>query len=268
MPNAPAMRERLAAQSIIEVLLLEQSLVPPRSALAKLFGRSPLGAAGLMWYRGAKAEIAVAGLLGGLSPEWTVFHALPAGSEGTDIDHVVVGPGGVFTIHTKLHRGKKVRVAGRTVVVEGERMPHIRRAEVEAARVTTLLRERMLLRASVRPVVAIVGAKDVTVYQKPAQVKVIEAAELTPWLATRPPMLNPEDRITAADIIDSPETWNALPTAHPQELLERFAQLDKSVRDARTQRLFWVPLGSAVVVASAAGLPYAIAAVSAVMGAH
>jgi len=268
LPNAPAMRERLAAQSIIEVLLLEQSLVPPRSALARFFGRSPLGSAGLMWYRGAKAEIAVASLLAQLPEEWTVFHAIPAGSEGTDIDHVVVGPGGVFTIHTKLHRGKNVRVAGRTVVIEGERMPYIGRAEGEAVRVTTLLRERMLLRASVRPVVAIVGARRVTIYQKPAQVKVIDADDLTPWLVTRPPMLDRVDRGTAADIIDRPETWDAMPSTHPQELIERFSELDKSVRDARIQRLFWVPLGSAVLIAAAAGLPYVVTALSALNVAH
>nr|WP_052542641.1 nuclease-related domain-containing protein [Cryobacterium roopkundense] len=262
------MRERFAAQSVIEVLLLEQSLVPPRSPLARFFGRSPLGADSLAWYRGAKAEIAVGMLLAELPVEWTIFHALPAGAEGTEIDHLVVGPGGVFTIQTKLHRGKRVRVAGRTVVVDGERLPYIRKAELEAARVTTLLRERMLLRASVRPVVAIVDARRITVYQKPAQVKVIDAEDLRPWLLTRTPVLEPVDRIEAANIIDSPDTWDALPSIEPDALVSQFAALEKSVRAARTQRLFWVPFGSAALIVAAAGMPYLITALIGLGGAR
>ncbi|WP_051973323.1 nuclease-related domain-containing protein [Cryobacterium sp. MLB-32] len=262
------MRERFAAQSVIEVLLLEQSLVPPRSPLARFFGRSPLGPESMFWYRGAKAEMAVGMLLAELPAEWTTFHAIPAGAEGTEIDHLVVGPGGVFTIQTKRHRGKRVRVAGRTVVVDGERLPYIRKAELDAARVTTLLRERMLLRPSVRPVVAIVGAKRITMYQKPAQVKVLDAEDLRPWLLTRPPVLDPVDRIEAANIIDSPDTWDAFPSLEPQQLISEFAALEKSVRAARKQRIFWVPFGSAALIVGAAGMPYLITALIGLSVAH
>lgn len=267
-PNVPAMRERFAAQSVIEVLLLEQSLVPPRSPLARFFGRSPLGAESLVWYRGAKADIAVGLLLAELPVEWTIFHALPAGAGGTEIDHLVVGPGGVFTIQTKRHRGKGVRVAGRTVVVDGDRLPYIREAELEAARVTTLLRQRMLLRSSVRPVVAIVDAKRITVYQKPAQVKVIGAEDLRYWLSSRRPVLDPVDRMEASNIIDSPDTWDVLPLIEPEALIVQFAALEKSVRAARTQRIFWVPFGLAALIVCAAEMPYLITALIGLNATH
>ncbi|MBG6212216.1 hypothetical protein RCH23_000129 [Cryobacterium sp. CAN_C3] len=45
-------------------------------------------------------------MLSKLGPEWTVLHAVPVGSGSSDIDHVVIGPAGVFTINTKNHTGK------------------------------------------------------------------------------------------------------------------------------------------------------------------
>lgn len=246
------MRERRAAHSVIEVLLLEQSLVPRRSRISRLFGRSPLGPASLVWYRGAKAEIAVGRILAELPAGWIIFHALPAGNEGTDIDHLVVGPAGVFTIHTTRHRHKKVRVAGRTVIVDGERLPYIRKAEVESARVTALLQKRMLLRAAVSPVVAIVDARQITVYQPPARVKVIDADELRPWLLTRPHIFTLPERVAASDIIDSPETWDAVLGVEPSSLTEQFTQLERSVHSARIRRFVWVPGISAAVILFAA----------------
>jgi len=266
LPNAPAMRERLAAQSVIELLLLEQSLVPPRSPIARLIGRSPLGAESMVWYRGAMAEIAVGAILAELPLEWTIFHALPAGDHGTEIDHLVVGPAGIFAIQTKRHRGRAVRVAGRTVVVDGVRLPYVRRAEVEASRVTSLLRERMLLRASVRPVVVVVDAKRITVLQKPAHVKVISADDLRPWLLTRPHLLDPADRMEAAHIIDSPETWNAVTGLEPAALTSQFAELESSVRSARHRRLVWVPFGSAAVIVFVAGIPHLFSALIGLIG--
>ena len=111
MTQALSMRQRCPGQSVIEELLRLQADSPARSALSRMFGRSPLTAAATSWYQGAKGEIAVGRLLTNLPPEWTVLHALPVGTRGSDIDHIGVGPGGVFTINTKHHKDKKVWVA-------------------------------------------------------------------------------------------------------------------------------------------------------------
>jgi hypothetical protein len=34
-------------------------------------------------------------------PRWRCRHSIPVGSNGADIDHLVIGPGGVFTLNTK-----------------------------------------------------------------------------------------------------------------------------------------------------------------------
>ena len=52
-------------------------------------------------------------MLAQLGPEWTVLHSVPVGRGKSDIDHIAIGPPGVFTINTKFSPGKDVWVAGR-----------------------------------------------------------------------------------------------------------------------------------------------------------
>jgi len=56
-----------------------------------------------LWEQGAAGERATADVLSGLpSTEWTVFHDLPwPGRRYANVDHVVVGPPGVFVIDSK-----------------------------------------------------------------------------------------------------------------------------------------------------------------------
>ena len=250
MSETHTMRQRFAAQSVIEVLLLEQSLIPPRSRFARIAGRSPLGGESMPWYLGAQGEIVVAGLLAGLPGGWTVFHAVPVRTRECDIDHLLVGPAGVFTITTKLHRAAKIWVAHRTLMVGRDKQPYIRDAEFEAYRLTRMLRDLTPLRTSVRPVVAFVDSKRITISERPAQVKIIDAAELRRWLTTLPTVLGPAERVALVTLIDSPETWSALPAIEPDELRERFLLLDEAVREARRRRIGWVMLGAALIGAA------------------
>lgn len=61
------------------------------------------------WRKGAEGERAVGRRLDRLERDgWTVIHDLTVGSRGANIDHLVIGPGGVFVINTKNHLGKRV----------------------------------------------------------------------------------------------------------------------------------------------------------------
>ena len=107
---------------------------------------------------------------------------MPIGKNDTDIDHILVGPGGIFTINTKHHCGKHIWVGARTVTVSGHKKAYLPAAEHEAERVTTVLRERMPLVAPVQPVIALVDPKQITFRDKPVQVKVLDARSLRRWL--------------------------------------------------------------------------------------
>ena len=170
---------------------------------------------------------------------------MPVQNRDSDIDHLLVGPAGVFTITTKMHRGQKIGVAHRTLTVAREKKPYIRDAEFEAHRLTRMLRDLTPMRASVRPIVAFVRPKRITIRERPAQVKVIDAKDLHRWLTTLPTVLGPAERMSLVALIDSPDTWSALPAIEPDELRERYLVLDEAVRGARRRRAQWSMLGGA-----------------------
>jgi hypothetical protein len=245
---APGMRGQTAGQSVIEELLRQQLGTRERNWFGRLIGDSPLGADSLPWYRGALGEIAVGRILATLPAGWTVFHALPIGKKGADIDHVVIGPGGIFTINTKNHSGKAVWVAGQTLMVSGQKQPHIRNAEFEATWVTTLLRARMPSLPPVQPVVAVLEPKSLLIKVKPERVAVLNAAQLPRWLRKRPVVFTAEHLAGLAAIIDDRATWPA-PVFTPMEnAARRFAELDSQVRAARRRKTLLGLLGTALLI--------------------
>ncbi len=57
------------------------------------------------WLQGARGEGSVGAVLDGLAGEgWLAIHDIWLGRG--NVDHLVVGPGGIFTIETKSHRGR------------------------------------------------------------------------------------------------------------------------------------------------------------------
>jgi len=247
------LRHQVAAQSVIEALPRQQEGTPERTWLGRLVGDSPLKPESVAWYRGALGEIAVGRMLATMPSGWSVFHALPIGKKGADIDHLVVGPGGVITINTKNHTGKNVWVGGQTLMVSGHKQSHIRNADHEAKRVTALLRQRMPELPAVLPVVAILDPRQLTIKAKPDQTTVLSARHLNRWLLKRPTVLTSAQVAAMTAIIQEPGTW-AEPLLPPvDDLMGKFEALDVAVRAATARRhllagLRWLA-GSAVVVA-------------------
>jgi hypothetical protein len=56
------------------------------------------------WARGARGEEEIGRVLEGLGDGWFSLHDISTGRG--NIDHVVIGPAGLFTIETKSHRGR------------------------------------------------------------------------------------------------------------------------------------------------------------------
>lgn len=60
-----------------------------------------------MWERGAEGEVAVARVLDALPDGWVTLHDLAwPGRQRANIDHVVIGPGGVFVVDAKNWSGR------------------------------------------------------------------------------------------------------------------------------------------------------------------
>ncbi|BCW67321.1 hypothetical protein NicSoilB4_20840 [Arthrobacter sp. NicSoilB4] len=255
---------RVPAQAVMEELLALQSLERRRSRLQRIFGASPLSEATWPWYRGALGEIAVGRILAALGPAWLVLHAVPVGTGSTDIDHVLVGPPGVFTINTKNHSGQPIWVAGRTLMVAGKKTRHLYSAAHEAARASKLLSAAVGDAIAVTGVVVVVEPKTLTIKAAPEQVAVVTERQLLRWLMRRSHVLDPEQvsRIATAAVLA--RTWHRNP-AQPGDAIaiqQNFAALRLLVDRARWRRATWVlgvpaiaflmlvaggPLGSAIL---------------------
>lgn len=70
-----------------------------------LFGSRKYDADAARWSRGAEGEETVGAILEGLAGNgWWVIHDVALGRG--NIDHIVVGPGGIFSVETKSHGGR------------------------------------------------------------------------------------------------------------------------------------------------------------------
>lgn len=103
--SAPAsarwsLRSRGPAHVVSHRCLDVQRSARPRCFFGRLFGFDPLHPDAVTWYRDALGERRVGRILAELGREWRVLHAVPHGDDGADIDHLVIGPPGVFTVTT------------------------------------------------------------------------------------------------------------------------------------------------------------------------
>jgi hypothetical protein len=234
--------ERVPGQAVIEELMAVQSLVRPRTWLQRVFGRSPLSPESWPWYKGALGEIAVGRILEQLGPEWLVLHAIPVGKGSSDIDHLLVGPAGVFTVNTKNHSGQTVWVAGRTLMVAGKKTRHLHNAAFEASRASKLLSAAVGAAVDVTPMVVVVNPKSLTIRSKPEQVVVVRDSQLLAWLKRCKRRLGPSEvgKIAAAAVLA--RNWHRTPTVtgNTDALQHEFNTLRLLVDQSRRRRAAWV----------------------------
>lgn len=249
MATAATMRDRFAGQLVIDETLRRQLIAPPRTSVQRFFGSCPLSDDARPWYLGAVGEIAVGGILERLPEGWSARHALPVGTKESDIDHVVVGPGGVFTINTKHHAGKNIWVAGRAMLVDGQSQQYIRNAEGESARLARLLGERMPHHVPVHPLIVLVDPKRIMVKVQPERVRVLNSHEVRRWLKQQPETLNADAVTDLLAVIDDPALWRATDAGDPAEARRHFAELHDQVQAARSRRRLWVFAGVASLAA-------------------
>lgn len=167
------------------------------------------------WYLGVLGERRVALELLRLGPEWTVLHSVPIGSGASDIDHVVIGPGGVFTINTKHLRGKTITYGGLGMRADGFGHTYIRNAVYEARRARMLLSNAVGVPVPVTGILAFVDPYDIR-EKAPAgegdiPIRVVRDRDVAK-VFRRTPVLPPDqlERIVAAAVV--PGTWHSRPT--------------------------------------------------------
>jgi hypothetical protein len=149
----------------------------------------------LAWRRGAAGERRTARLLDPLERHgWAVLHDLALPGSRANLDHLVIGPGGVFVIDSKHYRGRlQLDGSGRLWHGRYPLAPTLRAVDFEADRAAQVLIDPGVV---VVPIVAVHGAQVPWGKVVTQGVPVVAAKRLPSMLRQLPAVQGPE-RITA-----------------------------------------------------------------------
>jgi len=152
---------------------------PVYTRVARLLGLDATGP-----LTAARTEIGLR--LGHLPAGW---HVLDGAGDATGLDHLIVGPAGVFAVAVQHFPDAEVIVDGDRLNVNGRNQRGIREVRRRVARL-----ERSLSGAKVRPVVAVSGAqRGFAVKRQPRAVTVVNRRTITPFLHAQPATLGADE---------------------------------------------------------------------------
>jgi hypothetical protein len=196
-----------AGEAAREQAVAAREAAPVRTLLARALGVHTDERA---WRIGAVGEEKVAVQLDkivGKDPRWRVIHAIPVGHRGSDIDHLIIGPGGVFTANAKHHPGAQIWVGGNTFLVNGNKQPYVRNSRHEAARAADLLTNGCGFPVHVEAVIVPVNADDVVVKSQPDGVSVVPRRQVARWLLRHGDILNETTIDAIHNVARRSTTW-------------------------------------------------------------
>jgi hypothetical protein len=150
------------------------------------------------WRRGAAGERRTAHLLGPLGRHgWVVLHDLAVPGSRANLDHLAIGPGGVFVIDSKQYRGRlQLDRSGRLWHGRYPLAPILHAVSFEADQAARVLPDPGV---AVVPIVAIHGAQVPWGKVVTDGVPVVPARRLPSMLRQLPAVLGPERVATLAD---------------------------------------------------------------------
>jgi hypothetical protein len=161
------------------------------------------------WEVGAKGERIVDKRLGKLARDgWQVLSSVMKRS-GADIDHVVIGPPGVFTINTKHHREARIWVGEHTVRVNSMQQRYLPKSRHEAESAARVLGGAVGVPVKVTPVLAFVGAASIDTRKSSGDVLVARGEEIDRVLRNLPAVYSIPERERIYAVARRAEIWLA-----------------------------------------------------------
>jgi hypothetical protein len=151
--------------------------------------------------RGAYAEEVVAEGLKNLPEGYQVFHDIAF--TGFNIDHVVIGPGGIFLVETKSHKGK-VDAKGDTLLLNGKEPPKnfLNQTWSQTYQLKEFLQTQTAKELSIRPILCFTRAY-VRLRQPVKGILVLNYRYLATCLLKQPHIINSEDIENLSRILQS-----------------------------------------------------------------
>jgi hypothetical protein len=244
-----AFRARRPGHTAVLDVLSRQHVADDRSPLARLLGVSPLRDDARQPFRRALGAVLVGEALAGLGVGWDCVHDIPPGPGTGRLDHLLIGPSGVFAVASVERApedtpGAHAPGGGSTVSPD---MLHT--AAREAQRAAIVLSDAVARSVRVVPVIAVGPGVRVASGIHAGGVLVVRARDVVRAVTTRRTVLSGEEIAELSDLVDRPDVWwtSAAPAFDTASLYREFAALRSRVRSARRRRALWAVLGFAAL---------------------
>ncbi|MFE3641888.1 nuclease-related domain-containing protein [Streptomyces sp. NPDC059169] len=165
------------------------------------------------WRKGLAGEQRVGAELNRLERHgWRVLHSILL-ADKVDVDHLLIGPGGVFSINTKHHHRRAVWVGDDSVKVgHGKPAPYARKSRAEAKRVARVLERYCGFPVPVEPVLVFVGVTDLKVVATQLSVRVYQERQVAA-LAPLSGVLTAEQVEQVYSVARHRQAWSQVPPA-------------------------------------------------------
>ena len=165
-----------AARQLISTLLLTAKRLTSRSERAE--------------HAAVKVEQRLHQELLDLPSDWHLVPAADIGRHDRSADHVVIGPGGVFSLYVEHVDEAKVWINTHQVTIDGRPTEHLRHARFQARHAGGLLTAACGFDVTVQSVLVLVGVATMQAISRPAEVHVRDQHDLRDWLCRQPHRLD------------------------------------------------------------------------------
>jgi Nuclease-related domain len=140
----------------------------------------------------AKQEQRISNALDDLPANWHVLHfvAIDPEPDARRIDHIAIGPAGIFTIYVEHQPGATVWISEHSMTINGRETDQVGQARFDARRAGDRLTQDCGVDVTVQSVLVLIGAATMHMLSRPAEVHVRTQHDLRDWLCMQPPRLD------------------------------------------------------------------------------
>lgn len=221
----------------------------PRTRLERILGVRALSPDARRAFDTALGDAAVAPALEQLGPGWDVLHDVPI-DVGRTIDHVAIGPGGVYAIRAVHCSGADLAIDGSALTIGG-----VSRDDLVELAESAAIAERLLVAAgsgvtspvdvTVIPLFVAVDPGRIVPRMPLGGVGVIGLPQLRRTLAHARPRLSGDTVASISDLADRPLTWPVVQDDDNATLRREFQVIRDRARVALRRRTGWAIAGFA-----------------------
>jgi hypothetical protein len=136
-----------------------------------------------------------------------VLADVPVGLNGSHIDHLVIGPGGIYTLSAKGHPDARVWVRGDIFRVDGAPYAYVSNSRHEALRASRYLSAACGFKVAVTGLVIVFDAEEIVVRQAPGDVEVLTQTAVRAWFRRRGDVLDGPTIEAVHDAARRSTTW-------------------------------------------------------------